>query len=85
MHLLRDTIVRIYSMTKPVTSVAAMMLYEEGCFQLDDPVHKYLPEFKDLRVWQGGSAPIDATDPVEKPITIQNLMTHTSGLTYGFM
>lgn len=81
----RDTIVRIYSMTKPVTSVAAMMLYEEGCFQLDDPVHKYLPEFKDVRVWQGGSAPIDATDPVEKPITIANLMTHTSGLTYGFM
>ena len=55
-----DTIVRIYSMTKSVTTVAAMMLYEEGCFQLDDPVAKYLPEFADTPVWDGGDAPITA-------------------------
>ena len=53
-----DTIVRIYSMTKPLTTVAAMMLYEEGCFQLDDPVAKYLPEFETTPVWSGGDAPI---------------------------
>ncbi|HEY5645165.1 MAG TPA: serine hydrolase domain-containing protein [Pseudomonadales bacterium] len=80
-----DTIVRIYSMTKPVTTVAAMMLYEAGAFQLDDPVSKYLPEFAEARVWAGGDAPITRTVPVDNPMTIQHLMTHTSGLTYGFM
>jgi CubicO group peptidase (beta-lactamase class C family) len=81
----QDTIVRIYSMTKPVTSVAAMMLYEEGCFQLDDPVASYLPEFADTPVWAGGDAPITETVPVEHPMTVHHLITHTSGLTYGFM
>lgn len=81
----RDTIVRIYSMTKPITSVAAMMLYEEGCFQLDDPVAAYLPEFADQPVWVGGNAAIDDTVPATRPMTVQHLMTHTSGLTYGFM
>lgn len=80
-----DTIVRIYSMTKPVTTVAAMMLYEEGCFQLDDPVAKYLPEFAQTQVWAGGDAPLSSTVPVESPMTVRHLMTHTSGLTYGFM
>ncbi len=80
-----DTIVRIYSMTKPITTVAAMMLYEQGCFQLDDPVAAYLPEFSNMRVWQGGEAGIDSTAPAEGPITLRHLMTHTSGLTYGFM
>ena len=78
-----DTVVRIYSMTKPVTSVAAMMLYEQGCFQLDDPVAAYLPEFADMEVWTGGA--IDNCVAADQPITIQHLMTHTAGLTYGFM
>ena len=78
-----DTIVRIFSMTKPVTTVAAMMLFEEGCFQLDDPIHLYIPAFKDVRVWDGGDAL--STVPAEQPITVRHLMTHTSGLTYGFM
>ncbi len=79
----RDTLVRIYSMTKPVTTVAAMMLYEEGAFQLDDPVSKYIPAFGDMAVWQGGG--LDDTRPAGSPVTVRHLMTHTSGLTYGFM
>lgn len=81
----RDTVVRIYSMTKPVTTVAAMMLYEGGCFQLDDPVARYLPAFADTRVWAGGDAGIDDTVPITSPMTVKHLMSHTSGLTYGFM
>ena len=80
-----DTVVRAYSMTKPITTVAAMMLYEEGCFQLDDPVALYLPEFLETRVWAGGNASLDQTYPQDTPMTVQHLMTHTSGLTYGFM
>jgi len=80
---LRDTIVRIYSMTKPVTTVAAMMLYERGGFQLDDPVSKYLPEFTDTPVWTGGG--IESVEPQKTPMLVRHLMTHTSGLTYGFM
>ena len=77
-----DTIVRIYSMTKPLASVALMMLYEEGLFQLDDPISAVLPAFKDVRVWDGeGRDPV----PAQRPITYQDLLTHTSGLTYGFM
>ncbi len=78
-----DTIFRIYSMTKPITTVGAMILYEEGRFQLTDPVSKYIPELEDLKVLVGtesGSA--DLVDPV-RPITIQDLMRHTSGFTYG--
>ena len=81
----QDTVARIYSMTKPITTVAAMMLYEQGCFQLDDPIAKYLPEFSDMRVWPGGAAAIDQTEPAATPITVKQIMTHTSGLTYGFM
>ncbi len=75
-----DTIFRIYSMTKPITSVAAMMLLEEGKFQLDDPVAKYLPEFKNVRVYAG-----ESKEPVapNRDVTIRDLMRHTSGLTYG--
>ena len=77
-----DTIVRIYSMTKPLTSVALMMLYEEGRFQLDDPIHAVLPYFAETRVWAG-----EGRDPVKlvRPITYRDLLTHTSGLTYGFI
>lgn len=80
-----DTIARIYSMTKPITAVAAMMLYERGCFQLDHPVAKYLPEFAETPVWRGGSEPIEATEPQATPMLVKHLFSHTSGLTYGFM
>jgi CubicO group peptidase (beta-lactamase class C family) len=80
-----DTIFRIFSMTKPITSVALMMLFEEGHFQLDDPVHKTLPAWRDLRVFEAGNHPHFATRPCERPMTIRHLLTHTSGLTYGFM
>jgi CubicO group peptidase (beta-lactamase class C family) len=81
----KDTIVRIYSMTKPVTSVAAMMLYEEGCFQLDDPVANYIPAFADTQVWTGGDADITSTVPQSSPMLVRHLLTHTSGLTYDFI
>ncbi|GJD53397.1 hypothetical protein OPKNFCMD_6172 [Methylobacterium crusticola] len=80
-----DTIVRVYSMTKPLTSTAIMMLYEEGRFQLDDPVTRFLPEFRDMRVLTGGSRLRPETVPAERDITVRDLLTHTSGLTYGFM
>ena len=80
-----DTIFRIYSMTKPITSVALMQLYERGHFQLDDPVHKFIPEWRDLRVFQSGNHPDFLTRPVDRPMTIRDLFTHQSGLTYGFM
>ncbi|GEP04931.1 serine hydrolase domain-containing protein [Methylobacterium oxalidis] len=80
-----DTITRIYSMTKPLTSVAVMMLYEEGRFQLDDPVARFLPEFSEMRVLTGGNRNKFESEPARRPITIRDLLTHTSGLTYGFM
>jgi CubicO group peptidase (beta-lactamase class C family) len=79
-----DTRWRIFSMTKPVTSVAAMMLYEEGAFQLTDPITTWLPEFADTRVYVAGSAQRPVTQPQVEPIRIWHLLTHTSGLTYGF-
>jgi CubicO group peptidase (beta-lactamase class C family) len=79
-----DTIYRIYSMTKAITSTAIMMLYEEGRFQLDDPISRYLPMFKDVRVYAGGGAEKYDTVPAKSPITFKQLLTHTSGLTYGF-
>jgi CubicO group peptidase (beta-lactamase class C family) len=80
-----DTLWRIYSMTKPITSVAAMMLYEEGGFELTDPVSKYIPSFGDVRVFAGGSDISYKTVPATEPIRIWHLLSHTSGLTYGFM
>src|SRR5438270_1465125 len=79
-----DTVFRIYSMTKPVTSVAAMMLYEEGAFELKDPVSRFIPSFADVRVYRQGSALRPVTEPVTEPVRIWHLLTHTSGLTYGF-
>ena len=79
-----DTIFRIYSMTKPITSVAFMMLVEEGRVALDEPVHKYIPEWKDLGVFQAGTAPAFLTRPPSRPMLIVDLLRHTSGLTYGF-
>lgn len=81
-----DTIFRIYSMSKPITSVAAMMLVEEGKLRLDDPVSKYIPAFADLKVGveKPGEKSTLALEPVKRPITIEDLLRHTSGLTYGF-
>jgi CubicO group peptidase (beta-lactamase class C family) len=79
-----DTIFRIYSMTKPITSVAFMMLVEEGRVAIDEPVHKYIPEWKNLGVFQAGTAPAFLTKPPSRPMLIVDLLRHTSGLTYGF-
>jgi CubicO group peptidase (beta-lactamase class C family) len=79
-----DTIFRIYSMTKPITSIAFMMLVEEGRVSLDEPVHKYIPEWKNLGVFQAGLMPAFLTRPPSRPMQIVDLMRHTSGLTYGF-
>jgi CubicO group peptidase (beta-lactamase class C family) len=76
-----DTIFRIFSMSKPITSTALMMLYEDGRFQLDDPVARFIPAFERLKVY---SADGNHTAPL-RPMTIRDLLTHTSGLTYGFM
>ena len=79
-----DTIFRIYSMTKPITSVAFMMLFEEGRVMLDEPVAKYIPEWKNLGVFVAGSHPAFLTRPPSRPMLIVDLLRHTSGLTYGF-
>ncbi len=76
----RDTLFRIYSMTKPVTSVALMMLYEEGKFQLSEPVEKYLPAMANMRVYREDRAPTEAASKM----TIGQVLTHTAGLSYGF-
>jgi CubicO group peptidase (beta-lactamase class C family) len=80
----RNTIVRIYSMTKPITGVALMTLYEQGAFQLDDPLSKYAPEFADMKVYKG----VDASgnlilEPAKRPITIRDLTRHTTGFAIG--
>ena len=80
-----DTIFRIYSMTKPVTSVALMTLYEEGRFQLDDPVGRHIPEMAELRVWEDGTPLSYRTVLPEREMNVRDLLTHTAGLTYGFM
>lgn len=79
-----DTIVRLYSMTKPLTSVLAMMLHEEGRIGLKDPVSKYISEFADTMVYRSGSHLRPVTEPQVEPIRIWHLLTHMSGLTYGF-
>jgi CubicO group peptidase (beta-lactamase class C family) len=79
-----DTLWRIYSMTKPVASVAAMMLYEEGAFELTDPVSTFIPSFADVRVYASGSDLRQVTVPAAEPVRIWHLLTHTAGLTYGF-
>jgi CubicO group peptidase (beta-lactamase class C family) len=80
-----DTVWRIYSMTKPVTSVAAMILYEEGRLALTDPVSDFIPAFADARVYAGGSDVRQVTVPVAEPVRVWHLLTHTAGLTYGFL
>src|ERR1700737_4972998 len=79
-----DTIFRLYSMSKPITSVAAMMLVEDGKLSLSDPVAKYIPAFADVKVGieQPGQTPPLAFEPLNRPISIEALLRHTSGLTY---
>lgn len=80
----RDTLFRIASMTKPITSVAALMLMEEGKLRLDDPITKWMPEFKDMKVLKSATGPLDDTYPAPREITVDDLMTHRAGLAYGF-
>ncbi|MGD9288645.1 MAG: serine hydrolase domain-containing protein [Desulfobacterales bacterium] len=79
-----DTIFRFYSMTKPITSVAIMMLYEAGLFQLDDPVSDFIPSFEKIKVYVSGGPDDMGCEPLQTPLTLHHLLTHTSGLTYGF-
>jgi len=79
----RDTIFRIASMTKPVTTVAALGLLEEGRFALDDPIRDYAPELAEMRVLRDPDGPLDETAPAARPVTFDDLLTHRSGLTYG--
>jgi CubicO group peptidase (beta-lactamase class C family) len=80
-----DAIVRIYSMSKPVTSVALMALHEQARFQLDDPVSRFLPGWDQLRVWSDGDPRRYTTTFPEREVRVRDLLTHTAGLTYGFM
>ena len=77
-----DSIFRICSMAKPITSVAAMILYEDGKFMLDDPISNYLPEFKNPKVLMKTASGVPYTIPASREITIRDLLRHTSGLTY---
>jgi CubicO group peptidase (beta-lactamase class C family) len=80
----RDTLFRIASMTKPVTSVAALMLLEEGRFTLDEPITRWAPEFKDMKVLKDPHGPVEDTYPSPRAITFDDLFTHRAGLAYGF-
>ena len=80
----RDTLVRIYSMTKPITSVAFLTLYEDAKIHLDTPLDEILPEFRDIRVLAPGATSLDQSEPAKTRPTVHHLLTHTSGLTYGF-
>jgi CubicO group peptidase (beta-lactamase class C family) len=79
----RNTLFRIASMTKPITSTAALMLLDEGRFELSDPITHWAPEFSQMRVLLSSTATLDQTDPAKRPITFEDLLTHRSGLTYG--
>ena len=83
--LRRDAIHRMYSNTKPITSVALMTLYERGLFDLDDPIEKYIPALADRRVLVEGATSLDQTVPAERSITPRHLLSHSSGLSYGFV
>jgi CubicO group peptidase (beta-lactamase class C family) len=80
----RDTVFRIASMSKPVTTAAAMTLIEEGKLALTDPIVGWMPEFADMRVLDDPHGPLEATSPARRPITVEDLMTHRSGLAYAF-
>jgi len=78
-----DTIFRLYSMTKPITAVALMTLYERGAFQLNDPVYKFVPEWRDQRVWISGEGAAMETARPNRPPSMRDMLCHTGGLTYG--
>ena len=78
-----DAIFRIYSMTKPITSVALMTLYEKGYFQLNDPVHRFVPEWRDHRVWVSGEGAAMETAQPNRPVSMRDMLCHTGGITYG--
>ena len=80
----RDTLFRIASMTKPITTAAAMILVEEGKLSLDDPITRWAPEFKDMMVLKSPTGPLDEVVPAARDITVEDLMTHRAGLAYGF-
>src|SRR5215212_3834213 len=79
----RNTLFRIASMTKPITSTVALMLFEEGRFALNDPITRWAPEFSEMRVLRSPTGTLNQTDPAERLITFEDLLTHRSGLTYG--
>jgi len=79
----RNTLFRIASMTKPITSTAALMLFDEGRFELNDPITRWAPEFSQMRVLRSSTGALDQADPAERLITFEDLLTHRSGLTYG--
>jgi len=79
----RNTLFRIASMTKPITSTAALMLFDEGRFALNDPITRWAPEFSQMRVLRSSTGTLDQTDPAERLITFEDLLTHRSGLTYA--
>ena len=80
----RDTMFRIASMTKPLTSVLALMLMEEGRLKLDDPITKWVPEFSGMKVLKSATGPLDDVVDAPRDITVEDLLTHRSGLAYGF-
>lgn len=82
----RDTIFRIYSMTKPITVLAALILVDRGMLSLDDPIEKWIPEFRNgMSVYQSGDEKEMVTSPLTSSVTVKHLMTHTSGMSYGFL
>jgi CubicO group peptidase (beta-lactamase class C family) len=80
-----DTVWRLYSMTKPITAVLALQLWEEGAFELKDPVHRFIPAFRDTKVWRSGSVTAPMLDPITEPLQLWQLFAHTAGLSYGFL
>jgi CubicO group peptidase (beta-lactamase class C family) len=78
-----DHIFRVFSNTKLITSCAALLLFEEGRFQLDDPIEKFIPQLANRRVMRAGATSLDDTEPAKTSITIRHLMSHSSGLSYG--
>ena len=80
-----DTIWRIFSMTKPIVAVLALQLWEEGAFELSTPLHRFIPAFRNTKVWHSGTVEAPELEPLAAPIRLWHLFTHMSGLTYGFM
>ncbi len=80
-----DTLFRVFSNTKLITACAALLLFDEGRFQLDDPIERFIPQLADRRVLRPGATRIDDTEPARSPITIRQLMTHSAGLSYGLL